>query len=148
MWWSCACISDLFLEKERKRLGWRSRGMKTFRFADTAFFNTNRTNQNKHSSRWAMHGMCCHFPNTIRSWSNTLNCLKALEYKVRKDYCVNNNNNKKEKKETKPQQTNNKTNPQDARWFDSPLWAFQVSGRGSLEMRTLIKSFLESLPTL
>lgn len=78
--------------------GWRSRGMKTFRFADTAFFNTNRTNQNKHSSRWAMHGMCCHFPNTIRSWSNTFNCLKALEYKVRKDYCVNNKKKKKSKR--------------------------------------------------
>lgn len=45
-----------------------------------------------------MHGMCCHFPNTIRSWSNTLNCLKALENKVRKDYCVN--KKKKSKRNT------------------------------------------------
>lgn len=47
-----------------------------------------------------MHGMCCHSPNTIRSWSNILNYLKALEYKVRKDYCVNNNNKKKSKRST------------------------------------------------
>lgn len=39
-----------------------------------------------------MHGMCCHLPNTVRSWFNILNYLKALEYKVRKDCCVNNNN--------------------------------------------------------
>lgn len=55
-----------------------------------------------------MHGMCCHFPNTIRSWSNTFNCLKALEYKLRKDYCVN--NKKKSKRNTGPKKKK-KANP-------------------------------------
>lgn len=60
-----------------------------------------------------MHGMCCHFPNTIRSWSNTFNCLKALEYKVRKDYCVNNKKNLRgtrdpKKKKKKKQKANPK----------------------------------------
>ncbi|EGW03095.1 hypothetical protein I79_006727 [Cricetulus griseus] len=36
-----------------------------------------------------MYGMCCHFPNIVKSWSNIFNYLKALEYKVRNNYCVN-----------------------------------------------------------
>lgn len=52
-----------------------------------------------------MHGMCCHFPNTIRSWSNTLNSLKALEYKVRKDYCVNKKKKKKNLRGTRGKKT-------------------------------------------
>lgn len=36
-----------------------------------------------------MYGMCCHFLNTVRSWSNIFSYLKVLEYKVKRDCCVN-----------------------------------------------------------
>lgn len=54
-----------------------------------------------------MHGMCCHFPNTVRSWSNILNYLKAMEYKVRKDYCVNEKNLKGTGGKEKPKKGKN-----------------------------------------